>query len=764
MSYQILNPNSANYAATVSSNETARMRTMIQEITGLQNNTAASFTGGISLESMSKARISNKVSKDNESAMNQLGSALAESLKGSTFFVSTENFDKASSVGGVKMKNGSSASVTMGVEAFMIAQDPKAYVKQNDGKSTRPSQMLPGFKLGATEFSVPRHEMAVSLENYDKKVNSNLVAYTTLFNMNAYTQDAYNRGFFQHIAIPTSSAGLSVSINVIRVISDEVYDLNTPPADYWNGKPLQLARIDAEILRYETQRLFPVYSDGSGGVPSTEADLVDPALIPLVPREENGIAYQSQMIRSGRRVKLVALGSRPGLVKSGPTGYTDALDSAVQVAELAYQFGAGNEVIFKNLDQYQWSTFTQTDMGDERDMTLNFINTSQFLDKETRTANGANLTGTALDAIAANEWKVYLRISVSGRCNLATSDTELASISKTVERIINKDGDEIDLVANAQAKAIVDLIDGDTTKLLGWTPMARLTNSNRRQRGKILHVSRYGLQYMIPLRSPITALRPVTSAGDEDEVMLQSLIAATRTMINNDAQLKVRQTSEMLAGVCRDMQNAVTMGGVEFMGVGRELIARPWHEKATVKLLNSVSSIKSSERVNDIRATLLNQIRDMGYRAYMYSGLPIAIDLLYGNENYRPKITVGCDAYVAQYLMEASEVRVGGVLFDMEIVVSTLAEHRGKIYCAFTSDASQENVIDVLNFGFMATQPELVVNLPWMRDGVASNELTVQPSYLFGINVPIMWEVEVQDITKAVTNRTPINVWTTPKP
>ena len=104
MSYQILNPNSANYAATVSSNETARMRTMIQEITGLQNNTAASFTGGISLESMSKARISNKVSKDNESAMNQLGSALAESLKGSTFFVSTENFDKASSEGGVKMK------------------------------------------------------------------------------------------------------------------------------------------------------------------------------------------------------------------------------------------------------------------------------------------------------------------------------------------------------------------------------------------------------------------------------------------------------------------------------------------------------------------------------------------------------------------------------------------------------------------------------------------------------------------------------------
>ena len=47
MSYQILNPNSANYAATVSSNETARMRTMIHEITGLQNNTAASFTGAL---------------------------------------------------------------------------------------------------------------------------------------------------------------------------------------------------------------------------------------------------------------------------------------------------------------------------------------------------------------------------------------------------------------------------------------------------------------------------------------------------------------------------------------------------------------------------------------------------------------------------------------------------------------------------------------------------------------------------------------------
>lgn len=172
MSYQILNPNSANYAATVSSNETARMRTMIESITGLQNNTAASFTGGVSLESMSKARISNKVSKENESAMNQLGSSLAESLKGSTFFVSTENFDSGSSVAGVKMKSGNSPAVTMGVEAFMIAQDPKAYIKQNDGKSTRPSQMLPGFKLGATEFSVPRHEMAVSLETTTKRLTA----------------------------------------------------------------------------------------------------------------------------------------------------------------------------------------------------------------------------------------------------------------------------------------------------------------------------------------------------------------------------------------------------------------------------------------------------------------------------------------------------------------------------------------------------------------------------------------------------------------
>ena len=168
--------------------------------------------------------------------------------------------------------------------------------------------------------------------------------------------------------------------------------------------------------------------------------------------------------------------------------------------------------------------------------------------------------------------------------------------------------------------------------------------------------------------------------------------------------------------------------------------------------------------MNDIRATLLNKVRDMGYRAFMMSGLGIAIDLLYGNESYKPKITVGCDQYVAQYLMEAAEVRIGGVMFDMEIVVSTLEEHRGKIYCAFTSNATNENVLDVLNFGFMATQPELVVNLPFMRDGKASYELTVQPSYMFGVNVPVMWTLEVSDISKMIAKRTPIDVLTKAKP
>lgn len=763
MSYNLLNPNSADHAEFATSAESEKIRSMVTSIVGLEKSTRSQFTGGVSMESLADTRISGSFDRSNVAVMEQLAHSLESSLKDSQFFISTENFESSEAVGGVKVKKGMSANVVMGIESMLIGQNPAAFVKRATGTRNFPSRVLEGFKIGDAPRSVPRIKEA-SVENYDNKENNNLVAYTTLFNMNAYTQDAYNRGFFQHIAIPTSSAGLAVSINVMRVISDEVYALNTPPQDYWGGKRLQMAKIDPEILRYETLRLFPVWSDGTGGTPSTEADLVDPSLIPLGDRSENGVAYKTQFIKAGRRVKLTALGQRPGLVKAGAMDLTDALDTNVQVEQLAFTFGRDNNVIFDKLDEYQWSGFTDTTNGDERDMVLNFVNTSQRLDKDTKTATGAALTGTVLEAIATNEWRVYFRINVSGRVNLATGDADVNVTSISVDRILDKTGAEVDLVANAQAKAIVDLVYSNDTALLGWMPLARLTNSNRRQRGKLIHVSRYGLQYMVPLRSPITALRPMTSAGDEDEVMLQALIAATRTMINNDAQQKVFDTAKMLESICKGFETEATMDGVEFMGVGRELLARPWFEHAVVKLENALNNIKASEKVNDIRATLLNKVRDMGYRAFMMSGLGIAIDLLYGNESYKPKITVGCDQYVAQYLMEAAEVRIGGVMFDMEIVVSTLEEHRGKIYCAFTSNATNENVLDVLNFGFMATQPELVVNLPFMRDGKASYELTVQPSYMFGVNVPVMWTLEVSDISQMIAKRTPIDVLTKAKP
>jgi hypothetical protein len=75
----------------------------------------------------------------------------------------------------------------------------------------------------------------------------------------------------------------------------------------------------------------------------------------------------------------------------------------------------------------------------------------------------------------------------------------------------------------------------------------------------------------------------------------------------------------------------------------------------------------------------------------------------------------------------------------------------GKIFLTFGDFSSgMEGAPNPMHFGNMGWKPEMTLVLPLHRNGANSKELTVQPSFIHIVNLPILCEVDVTGISDLV--------------
>ena len=65
-------------------------------------------------------------------------------------------------------------------------------------------------------------------------------------------------------------------------------------------------------------------------------------------------------------------------------------------------------------------------------------------------------------------------------------------------------------------------------------------------------------------------------------------------------------------------------------------------------------------------------------------------------------------------------------------------------------DRSTEGTSNPLHFGNMAYKPEIVTVLPLHRNGGNSRELTVSPSFLHVVNLPVLGVINVKNLDATV--------------
>lgn len=583
---------------------------------------------------------------------------------------------------------------------------------------------------------------APAMEAFDERELSAHLPYSITFAAFAARQDEFSETFFPTAVVTPDQAGLDIEVTIPKVFTNSRHGMDGKPTDF-DRRNLIDAVVDADILSDEATRLVPVVqANGEGADKFVPESLVGTSYFRL-----SGFDVPTRPLATGKEVNLIGISNYAPLIGAGVLNNTDAVDSSILLQDLYVDFGGADEAAVRfSVTHQPRNAFVKSVEGNYREMNLQFTSRSLIINKDKLATDGAR--PAAFQAIVDNDWTVHLAVSMNGVFNTEFGNVKVQGYPVTVDLIQDANGNEISLTAGAGAALVAELEAG---KIIGYNLKCNRTNSNLRTRGHVVDSTIERERHTIPLGSPITYPSPVHAQGRDADIKVA--INAARTRNSNLAVTTLLSYADALENVVKGPKRR---DGVipAIAGAGRWVV-QPWFERQKLDLTASINSEKSFERAADIALTLVNAIRDMAYRAYRDSRYQAALDAQTSGSGERPTLIIGTDPVIERHLMVAGDDRTFGTAFDKFKVVSSLDKRTyGKIFLTFSRGTADPS--DVLSFGTHAWMPELTSSLPINRQGATYREAMVQPRNLHVPKLPILGIIEVQGLSKALTDKTSV--------
>ena len=625
--------------------------------------------------------------------------------------------------------------------AGIFATNPKAVLgsklKSIDSNVT---VMMPAVSDGYMDRPM------ISTEAYDERDNRNAQMYSIIYNLLASRQDDFGETFLPTIIVNPSEVGITLSVKLFYVYNDFKRSVNGALANYGRKNVIR-AYADAEILKNEQTKVVPVLRTG-GGADDNSDKFVSVSDVPAWSVNlGSSITVTTAPLKVDTKVDLIGISQTNELLNSGLMGPTDSLDTYFKLESIYVKVtdGTKTNVVRIETENLPASSFTYAPQGNYRRMILTMDTDGIVLDYSTLDVNGT--TVTALPELATN--KVRLQFSMTGNVTLDKGDAVINRGSLALVTMRNAAGQ---LVTGAAFKTLADKL--AAAEVIGYTLVAYRANSNIRQRGQLLDSQIEYRAIPVPYRSPISILMPAVNAGADDSSALQTLITTTGIRVSNEAVSTLLKAQTTLASY-----NPVANenGDLPEMSAIGQYYVKPVYFSESMNLSNVVDSLKSHEKIKDIRAALVEKIRFYANEMYRQSEYKAAAAVLTGNVGFKPTVIVGTDPVIYNYIMADGDLRTLGDTFDVK-VVSTLDQRvAGKIFISFgVFDQNRNSQINPLNFGNLLYSPELTVAMPISRDGQISRELIVTPRFVHILNLPIMTVLNVTGLPDTI-NKVAVN-------
>lgn len=631
--------------------------------------------------------------------------------------------------------------MTAAVESAVLAGDAGQHLR----RTVSVESDKPNFAGLAGLNGAFAQRMKVAREAYNEQDNASVLENTLTYNLLAGRQNKAGELFFPSSTVPSDNTGVAVTIRLYQTHEDIEHAITGTVTDF-KRRNLIDGLIDSSILRNDGTLAIPVHRAENASMFAAGVTAVDKTF--------EGRTIKTAPMAFGKEMNLISLSADDAMLAAGVMDRTDSLDTDVKLSRVYLKVGA--DIIAIRADVIAGNNFIYVGQDNYRVQKLSLRTKTLYIDKNTKTFANAALAEAGLTGIATGNLVVRLSGSFTGEVNIETGALVVdPSTTVKVESVYDADT-KTDVTATTGAAFKTALEAG---KWIGYDVQTRRANANRRERGQLVDTQYYTQIWAVPLRSPVTALRPVNTDGAQDGDDLEKLAATTFIRTSGAAVQTVLETIDQL----RSIQGMNMEPGVqpESLGVGRHLVNSMLIEESVDAAAN-VGSLNSSDLEDDISAMLVNRIRDVVYRLYRDSKFQAVVESGAAGTTEQPTVLVMTDPMTARYLMVKGEIRLAGPDFKMVVESSPNKDVEGKIIVAFGYPGKTEGGLNALHFGAMLWSPELALVLPISRRGQTSKELTVQPRFRHIVNVPVLGVVSVKNLSQVVAARVPVNFKTIP--
>lgn len=624
----------------------------------------------------------------------------------------------------------------------LISAAPRQFVSRPLPDASKVSSVVGSATLVVGHESLPAVNRTVGVEAYDETANRSSMAFSVAYNQQVARQYLMGETFFPTIVVAPDSVGYNVSVRLLYTMADVLHDASGSLTNF-SRKNIIRAIIDASILAVDSTRLTPVYRTGS--VDSTAAFSTVVAASNYTNAE--GQTFKTAPLAFGKKFNLLGLCQTDAQLAAGQFDNSDAVDSSVRLENLYLKITSGSttEVFALPTIDLPTADFNAAPQGNTRLLQINFD--SQALKLTASSLTTASAASTLLAALGTN--KLIFGVTVNGSINQNTGDTQLMVGTPTLVAVVDANNNTITTppaVATLVSEMTVDSFDLKAFR----------TNSNRRNRGKLMDIQHVNYLYTVPLLPPLAVIRPVTETEANDGQLVSDLVTLVRTQAANDAVTALLNAVSVLKAYAD--QPEVVSTQPKLFGISSMLV-NPVYLAESIDVSTALDSLTSSDRAADLQALLINKIRDMATRAYVKSGYGPAAEQLYEGQPPKTVILIACDPKIYRYLTLTGDTRLVGDQFDYKVVESWDSRMSGKVIFSFGhNEALNSGVPDPLHFGNMAFRPELTVMLPMVRNGAQSMELTVHPSYRHVVNLPIAMELDITNIDTVIGGKVSLDV------
>ena len=625
--------------------------------------------------------------------------------------------------------------------------------------------------ISPSSFDKLATDISTTMEAFDGQ-NPNNPIYLSLVTTYAVMQgDPFINDFYPIMPLDMEQSHITIQTPVTALhnpLSERDVDGYGKTPDKLFNRLLLSKNIYSDVFTSTSNKCIPVYDVTN----AAHANLFYTNVATVIDNT-SGKNIETLPLKVNTLIDIISISKTSAEISKGVSDGAESLVNSVKLTDLFFTLnktvaGAPVTETFKiDVRGIDSATFSQSTIGEERDY-LAHINTNVavFSLEPVNSEGGAS---AILTDVGLANYKVRLALEVIANVNLESGGMKVSPAGKGVSFVALHDGTNTQLAATATASTDVKAL-FDTAEIVGYHQDSYRTNSDLRTAGLTFTVINKQAQLYAPYKSGSTAYTPIVEFGtsnDANRLNGGTLPNITLIQMHNAAVDQLLRTERTLSSVTSNGTLVISDTTQAVLGLGSYHVT-PTYTKDTLDLSAFISSVKSSERKEDIKAAITQKLVDVLLHLGNVSNYFVSSMLLHGSDETTgairtTNVVLVCDQYIYNYLDpdQNGEIRVKD--FTIRCSKTLNPKMAGKIYFTFGGIQSatevSNNVVTInpiSGLGLTIVRPTIVSPAIATRTSNGGSLLRSDtfPCWEFHNTNPVLGRIDVANITEALAKIT----------